>query len=185
MSQPQQGSNVVRAFLVTALAFFAIGYGVIAWNANNLLWFLSTAELSAPLRIVINDRGERIAFTPEDPEFEPLAEAIAASVSELNNSDLLPIGLSEQTLADYDSQFVVMEVHYSRPIEFNTSFRAGEPSNLLIPITGRHAGDGIFFRGERGEWWYGGLRMADPEPLYEELRRLCYQPQRFQPGAGS
>ena len=181
---PHQSGNVLRAFLVTAIAFVAIGYTVIAWNANNFFWFLSTAELSEPLRIVINDHGERLAFTPDNDEFAPLAEAVALSVSELNNADLLPIGLSEATLAEYDTRFIVMEVHYSRPIKFNTRFRAGEPTNLMFPITGRHAGDGIFFRGTKGEWWYGGLRMADPTPLYNELSRLGYTPESFRPTTG-
>ncbi len=184
MNQSQQSGNVVRAFLVTILAFGSIIYGVIAWNAQNWLWFLSNAELSEPMRIVITDQGGRVAFTPEDEEFAPLALAVSTAVSTLDNSDLLPLGLSKQTLSDYDARYVVMEVHYARPIRFNTTFRAGEPSNLLIPITGRHAGNGIFFRGDKGEWWYGAMRMADPTPLYSELIRLGYQPLQLDAPAG-
>lgn len=45
---------------------------------------------------------------------------------------------------------------------------------FIIPIEGRHAKGGLVFRGARGQWWYGAVRMADPAPIYMTLAQLGY-----------
>lgn len=174
MSSAKPKSNVLTLVIVTLLCFLGMIYGVTYVTTGNLFWFLSNAEVSEPMRIVISVEGERVAFVPGDQEYEELAPIITEAVTNFANNDLVPIGLSEQTLEDYRSSGVNLEVHYPRPIKFNTPFRIGEPSNLLIPITGRHSGGGNFFLGEKGEWWYGGMRMADPEPLYQQLEAMGF-----------
>lgn len=177
-----------KPLIVSGLVLFGIIYTVIVFNTGNLLWFMSRAEVSDPIRIVIVDKGERITYQPGDPEFDKLRTAISASASQLDNNNLIGIGLSESTIHDYETQYTVMEVHYAYPIKFNTSFRVGEPTVLLFPITGRHAATGLFFRGSRGEWWYGALRMDNPEPLYNALEELGYKATVYDPssaGSGS
>jgi hypothetical protein len=39
------------------------------------------------------------------------------------------------------------------PVDFHLPFNDGEPTALLIPIQGRHAGHGYVFRGGNGKWW--------------------------------
>lgn len=172
MSTGPKKANVFSLVLVTILCFIVIAYGVIAANAGNALWFLSNVEVSEPMRIVVSIDGEREAYGPGDQEYERLVPVISAAVTDISNNDLLPIGLSENTLEHYRNNGVVLEVHYPRPIKFNTIFRAGEPTHLLIPIDGRHAGNGTFFRGDKSGWWYGALRMSDPNPLYQELAAM-------------
>ncbi len=105
-------------------------------------------------------------------QFYTIAEAATASLRELNNTDLINIGLSEQTLHDYDTNSIVLKLYYAKPVQFNTLARTGKPTELLIPIEGRHAGGGYVFRGARGEWWPGALRMADPTLLYQVLQEI-------------
>ncbi len=166
--------HIFRLLSITILFFAGLAYGAIAMSSGNLFWFLSNAELSEPTRILIIDHGETTVITPEDIRFAALSEAVAESVSNIDNNDLIQIGLSDITLEDYRTNSVVMEIHYPRPISFNTPFRAGNPTKLLIPIEGRHAGTGVFFRGQREDWWFGGMRMADPTILDEALLEIGY-----------
>lgn len=167
-------NNVLKPFLVSLGFIFALIYGLIAFNTGDALWFAANTEVSQPLRIIIRDQGERIIYQPGDPEFDILSPLVEQSISSLNNSALIEIGLSENTLTDYNNTFTVMEIHYDQPIKFGTTFRTGEPTQLLIPITGRHAGAGLFFRGNADGWFYGALRMGDPMPLYTTLNELGY-----------
>lgn len=172
MSTAPKQANVFSLIIVTIICFLVIAYAVIAANAGNALWFLSNVEVSDPMRLVISVDGERVAYQPGDREYEQLVPIITEAVTDISNNDLLPIGLSENTLEHYRNNGVHIEVHYPRPIKFNTIFRAGEPTNLLIPIDGRHAGNGTFFRGDKDGWWYGALRMSNPDPLYQELAAM-------------
>ena len=75
----------------------------------------------------------------------------------------------------------MLELYFSRPVQYHTSYRTGDPTQLLVPIEGRHAGKGYFFRGAEGEWWFGAMRMGDPVPLLDTMARLGYPVDRATP----
>ena len=75
-------------------------------------------------------------------------------------------------MSDYASDSLVLELYFEQPVVFNSLARSGEPTQLLIPIEGRHANGGYVFRGDKGAWWFGALRMADPAPLYAALSQM-------------
>ena len=85
-----------------------------------------------------------------------------------------------QTLADYAENSLVVELYFDKPLQFNTLARTGAPTQLLIPIEGRHAAGAYVFRGAQGEWWFGAVRMADPSALYAVLQQMGYQAAVFQ-----
>jgi hypothetical protein len=91
------------------------------------------------------------------------------------------VGLSEQTLEDYATDSLVLELHFDSPVVFNTAARTGKPTQLLIPIDGRHADGGLVFRGDKGEWWYGAVRMANPQPLLSTLAQMGFLVASAQP----
>lgn len=144
-----------------------------AFNTSNWFWFRNNSELSQPASIVIVDHGHRITMKPGHADFAALSNAALQSLSKLNNTDLVGIGLSEQTISDYATKSLILEINFDRPVHFNSLARTGEPTQLLIPIDGPHDG-GHVFRGARGDWWYGALRMADPAPLYQAMQELGY-----------
>ena len=167
------------------LIVFAIAaiYLVNVFNTGNWFWFRNNAINVRPSRIIIVDEGQRIMLTQGHDGYEALATATEQSLSALSNTDLVSIGLSEQTLLDYDTQSLVLELHFDKPIVFNTMARTGEPTQLLIPIDGRHAGGGYVFRGDKGEWWFGAVRMSDPNPIYDVLNELGYSVSLNQPSS--
>lgn len=166
--------RVIQPFLgFIAFAVIAV-YLINVFSSENWLWFRDNTSNVTPSRIVIIEDGRRTALLPMQPGFAELAAAAADSLRHLNNNGLVNIGLSENTLADYATSGLLLELHFDDPVIFNTNARTGKPTMLLIPIRGRHADGGYVFRGERGEWWFGAVRMADPQPLHAVLEQLGY-----------
>ena len=173
--------KIVEPFLLLIVIGAAIIYMVNVFNTGNWFWFRGgTSDLVAPSRIVIIDHGNRIVLQPGADGYNEMADAAVASLQKFNNTDLVSVGLSEQTLDDYANDSLVVELHFDNPIIFNTMARTGEPKQLLIPIDGRHSAGAFVFRGDKGEWWFGALRMADPKPLYSALQDLGYTAEVFQ-----
>ena len=171
---PAPRIRLFKPFLLFVVVLAAISYGIIALNSQNLLWFKSQTVNARPDRIIILNYGEKTLVQPGSPGFEALADAVETSLSQISSTDLISIGLSPQTLADYEGRALVLQLLYNQPVNFQTLARTGRPTQLLIPIEGRHAGNGYFFRGDAGEWWYGAMRMGDPTPIYQALQQAGY-----------
>jgi hypothetical protein len=146
-----------------------------ALNAGNLIWWLPVQPTFAPSRIVVRNRGETINFQPGMEGFTELQEGLQASLSSFDNADLVPVGLSEETLRRYHEEELVVEVYYPRNIRFNTIARMERVNQLLIPIEGSHAGNRYVFIGYNGRWLAGALVMSDDQPLHDALRELGYE----------
>lgn len=180
MSHPNK-IRVLEPFIGMVLFIVLAVYGVNAFNTGNWLWFRGNTVNVRPSRIVVVDHGERTILATGHPDFAPLVEATVQSLSELNNSGIVDVGLSEETLEDYASDSLVLELYFDSPVVFNTAARTGKPTQLLIPIEGRHSDGGLVFRGDRGTWWYGAVRMANPQPLLLALEQMGYVVARRQP----
>lgn len=173
--------KLLEPFVLLILIAGAIVYLLNAFNSGSWLWFQSKAAvLEPPSRIVIVNNGEQTVLQPGTDFYIEMSQAAVDSLSKFSNTDLISIGLSEQTLADYASDALVVELYFDNPLQFNTLARTGKPTQLLIPIDGRHATGSYVFRGANGEWWFGAIRMADPSPLYLALQQMGYTAAVFQ-----
>lgn len=173
--------RVLEPFIGMAVFIMAAIYLINVFNSGNWFWFRGNTVNIRPSRIVIVDDGTRTVLNQGHPAFTPLVEAVTQSLSELNNSGIVDVGLSQQTLSDYATDSLVLELYFDSPVVFNTAARTGKPTQLLIPINGRHANGGLVFRGDKGEWWYGAVRMADPQPLLLTLEQMGYLAATAQP----
>ncbi len=181
--RPQSTWKVIQPFLWMVIFIVAVFYLINAFNTQNWFWFQNSAVNVRPSRILILHEGERIMVQPGHPNYDLLADAIESSLSHLNNSALVDVGLSEETLADYAAAGLTLELYYDQPVIFNSMARTGKPTQLLIPIEGRHAGSGLVFLGGNGRWWIGAIRMADPSPLMAVLSQLGYTAVVTEPAA--
>lgn len=168
------GLGVFKPFLILGLMAAMAVYAVNVLNTHDWLWFIAEATEIRPARMVLVSDGNRTTIVPGHPYFNDLSTALSQSLAELGNTNLIDVGLSDETLAYYNQQGVVLEVYFDRPVQYHASFRVGDPTQVLIPIEGRHAGSGYFFRGSQGQWWFGALRMANPEPLYTVLQNMGF-----------
>lgn len=166
--------RVLQPFIWMGIFIVAVFYLINVFNTGNWFWFRNNAVNVRPSRMVIWHEGERILVQPGHPDFIPLADAAERSLSHLNNTALIDIGLSEETLEYYTKNGVTIELYFDTPVTFNSIARTGSPTQLLIPIEGRHAGAGLVFLGGNGRWWAGAIRMADPTPLLNTLAQLGY-----------
>ncbi|RMG89743.1 MAG: hypothetical protein D6706_20720 [Chloroflexi bacterium] len=173
MKHPSQ-IRIWEPLLAFLLISVGIVYAIVAFNAQDWLWFQSGATDARPSRIVIVNQGKRTTLQPGHVAFAQLSEAVHASVGKVANTSLIDIGLSDESLAYFEDEGVLLELYYDQPVAFHVPFRVGKPTQLLIPIEGRHAGHNYFFRGANGEWWFGAMRMADSTPLYTTLQELGY-----------
>jgi hypothetical protein len=179
---PQNSTRAALAPFIFLIIFAAVAvYAVNVFNTGNWQWYKAEVIVPRPSRIVIVDHGQRTTLAPGYSGFPQLADAITESITHVNNNDLIPIGLSRMTLADYSEKALVMEVYFDQPLRFNTTFRGGEPTQILIPLKGSHAGSGYFFRGAQGEWWYGALRMVDATPLLALLSEMGFVVDGYRP----
>jgi hypothetical protein len=160
--------------LVIAGTIGLLFYGVVALLSEDPLWFLGRAVLPAPRRIIIRVNGEEDVLTPSSPGYDLLVAAAGQAMSAFKNLAPLSAGLSEKTLKEYERQGVTLALYFDAPVDFHLPFSDGQPTALLIPIQGRHADQGYVFRGKRGKWWSGAIRMSDPQPLYDALSTLGY-----------
>jgi hypothetical protein len=173
MKQQSLG-RVLQPFILMVIFIVAVFYFVNVFNTQNWLWFQNSAVNVRPSRILILHDGERIMVQSGHPNYVALADAVERSLSDLNSTALVDIGLSDETLADYAAEGLVLELYFDKPVTFNSMARTGKPTQLLIPIEGRHAGNGLVFLGGNGRWWVGAVRMADPSPLLTALAQLGY-----------
>lgn len=161
---------VVLFVAITAVIIYAVN----VFNTQDWLWFTSQAVDATPARLVVRHGGEVTLIEPGHAHYLPLATAASESLSTFNNTALINIGFGEDTLDYYDQAGVLVELYYDRPLAYHAAFRTGQPTQLLVPVVGRHAGGDYFFRGDQGEWWFGAMRMANPTPLLGMLAELGY-----------
>jgi hypothetical protein len=171
----KQGGSVIQPILMVLFVVVGVVWLVGALNAGNLIWWLPVQPTFAPSRIVVRNRGETINLQPGTEGFTELQEGLQASLSSFDNADLVPLGLSEETLRRYNEEELVVEVYYPRNIRFNTIARMERVNQLLIPIEGTHAGNRHVFIGYNGRWLAGALVMSDDQPLHDALRGLGYE----------
>ncbi len=172
MDDSRHGSSILQPFLMMIGIFALIVYMVGALNSGNWLWVLPIQPKFEPSRIVVRVNGRTNEYRPGIDGFDELKAAFDTSFADFSNLDLVPMGLSEETLQEYNESAVVVEVYYPQDIRFNTVVRMRNVNQLLIPIEGRHAGNRYMFLGSDGRWLTGALVMSDDQPIYDELREL-------------
>ncbi|HUM72214.1 MAG TPA: hypothetical protein PLK31_25600, partial [Chloroflexota bacterium] len=118
MMEKQSNWRVLQPFILMVIFIVAIFYLINVFNTDNLLWFRNNAVNVRPSRMVILHDGERILVQPGHPDFNPLADAVEKSLSHINNSALVDVGLSDETLADYAAKGLTLELYYDQPVVF-------------------------------------------------------------------
>ena len=171
--QPKKKS-LWEPLLIFGAILGLIIYGVIAAVTGDMLWFRGGASVPDPSRIVIRVDGNETVLTANSPGFEIVSGATKKALSSFANSGPAALGLSEETLEEYKHRFTVLELYYDKPVDFHLPFNEGQPTALMIPIEGRHAGHNYVFRGGNGEWWARPVKMSDPGPIFAALRTLGY-----------
>lgn len=155
---------------VGALIFWLIN----TFNTGNPLWFLPIQPIFEPSRIIVRQYGTAVTIQRGDPHYAPLTDALNETFSSFANTDLVAIGLSDETLRRYNEEELVIEAYYADDVQFNTSIRMRGVRQLLVPIDGTHADKNYVFFGQSGVWRAGALVVRDSTPIRQALADLGY-----------
>ncbi|MCA9923287.1 MAG: hypothetical protein KC419_15060 [Anaerolineales bacterium] len=160
------------------LILIGVGLGILwlinALNTGNALWFLPIQPIYEPSRIVIRNYGETVTIRRGEPGYAEISEALNETLSAFDNTALISIGLSEETMRRYNEEELVLEAYYADDVEFNTPVRMQGVRQLLFPVDATHAGNRYVFIGSNGQWRVGAMVVADDTPLRDVMRTLGY-----------
>lgn len=168
----EQRQSLLTPFLMFIGVILLIIWSVGALNTGNWGWFLPFQPTFEPSRIIVREEGRVSDYLPGDPGFELLSAAFDASFADFTNADLVPLGLSDQTLEEYKESATVVEIFYPRDIRFNSVVRMENINHLLIPIEGRHSGKRYVFLGADNKWLAGAMVMKNDQPIIDALDTL-------------
>lgn len=167
--------GVLEPILVCVIVIGVLVYAVCTAVTGDPKWFLGGASMPNPRQIVIRVDGEETVLTSNSNGYDIMVKATKKALSSFANSAPIPMGLSDETIEQYQHRFTVMELYFDKPVDFHLPFNDMDPTALLIPIRGRHAGKGWVFRGgQNGEWHPGPLTMTNPQPIFQALATLGY-----------
>ncbi len=160
-------TNLLSGLVVTILTILFIGYIFTSLLLGNFLWVLPAQVDVPPQRIIVYAAGTRYELGPDDPAYEPLAQAVADALRSSRGFSETT-GLSAVSLQEAYERFVTVEVWYPEPIRLNLRFKTIDPTRVLIPISGRH--QNAAFLGTYDEYTAGALWL--PSEKVERIRAI-------------
>ncbi len=125
------GGNVLGLLLALALTLGALFYIFNAATSGDWLWF-STSFDARPIEIVVTDRGQRTLLGPQEPRFEPLAQALNESIRQGYFSS--SISYSAPTWDLIGREALVVEATYLQPAVLHGGY--GESKRLVLVVSG-------------------------------------------------
>ena len=175
--EPLPKFKLREPLIILVLVFLFIFWVINALNTGNIFWFLPVQPTFQPTRIVVRNYGETVDLQPGSPGFNELTQALNETfANDFENTALVSIGLSDETLRRYAEDELVIEAFYGQEISFNTRVRMDNVNRLLIPLDGTHADSRYLFMGSQGGWRAGAMVMRDDSPLREAMQSLGYLP---------
>jgi hypothetical protein len=173
--EPLPKFKLREPLLILVFAFLLIFWAINALNTGNIFWFLPVQPTFQPTRIVVRNYGQTVDLQPGAPGFTELSQALTETFANgFDNTALVSIGLSDETLRRYAEEELVIESYYGQDISFNTRVRMNGVTQLLIPLDGTHDDQRYLFMGRDGDWRAGALQMTDDSPLRNAMRELGY-----------
>jgi hypothetical protein len=169
--------SALKPLLVVGGAIVLFIYGTVALLSQDAKWFLGRAEVPEPNRIVIRVDGDETVLTPASAHYDVILVATRKTLSAFRSWAPGSMGLSDRTLAEYQTDGTILEFYFDDVVEFHLPFPDGNPTALVLPMKGRLGGEGHVFRGKNGRWWAGNLTVSDPQPLVDALVILGYMQQ--------
>ncbi len=150
---------ILTIVLVTGAIVFCVG----ALANADPLWFLPYSNVT-PAYIVVHQNGCDVTLLPGQMGYDELTAALNQSLAQIDGYES-GFGLTVESLSDYRKKERAVEAYFDKPIKIHVPYRVGDPTNILIPITGYFADTRSLFSGRERDYWAGALRLKTTEPL--------------------
>ncbi len=160
---------ILTIVLVTGAIVFCMG----ALANVDPLWFLPYSN-EMPAYIIVYQNDCKVTILPGQSGFEEFAAALNQTLSQIDGYEP-GFGLSVESLKEYREKERAVEAYFDKPIKIHVPYRFGDPSNILIPITGYFAETRSLFGGRDGDYWSGALRLKTIEPLRRAAEQVRCQ----------
>jgi len=173
MQHPKKHRSIAAILLALAFLCLAAAYLAVVFISHDFLWF-QTGFSDVPSRVVVYQAGQRSEFQDGQSGYQELANAIQAC---LNQGVAAPSGLdmSQPSLDDAYFKDVTVEAFFNSPVKLHAWFDTGEPTQMLFPITGNKAGQGVVFMGVNGVYLSNAPKLNTITPLLDALRMLGFE----------
>jgi hypothetical protein len=166
-------SQWLRLAIILAGLVLLIAYSAPALISQDPLWFVNRFD-RRPVQIIIHGQnGQRVELWPGHPNFDPLAEAVQACLSQ-GLRQPSGLSLSDASLSSTNTRSVTVEVVFVRPVRLHTWFATEESTRMLFPITDRHPELPLVILGQNDRYLSSPPVLRTVEPLREALRSLGY-----------
>jgi len=164
--------RVWKMLFVVGLFIVLMIYGTIFVASRDPLWFLS-GFYELPARVVVYHEGQQTEYTPGQPGFDLLAESLRDSLDQ-GIARQSGIGFSEATFQDAYQKYLTVEAFFDQPVKLHAWFDTGSPTQMLIPITGRHSEQSVVLLGNKGKYLVNSPALKNLQPLRDALVALGY-----------
>jgi hypothetical protein len=125
------------------------------------------------VRVVVYNGGSRTEYQPGQPGFNELSGAVNESLNR-GVARQSGLGLSPDSLKDAYNRYLTVEVFFSRPVKLHAWFNTHWPTQMLFPISGRHAETAVVFMGSGGIYLSNSPALNTTEPIRAALKALGY-----------
>lgn len=163
----------VKMIMLVAALLVLIAYGTLSVTAQDPFWFLKGFRYRPTLIVIYHHEGKRTELWPGDPGFAELTEAIQACLAD-GAERPSGIGFSDASLLDAYSRYLSVEVFFDQPVKLHAWFDTGAPTQMLFPITGRHAELSVVLLGQNGKYLSSPPALKTLAPIRETLQSLGY-----------
>lgn len=170
MSYELPNINIKGVILTIVLVTGAIAFCGGSLANGDPLWFLPYSNVT-PAYIVVHQNGCDVTLLPGQSGFDEMRSALNETLSQIDGYES-GFGLTLESLNDYRKKERTVESYFDKPIKIHVPYRVGEPTNILIPITGYFADTRSIFSGREGDYWAGALRLKTTEPVKRAAEQL-------------
>jgi hypothetical protein len=171
--RPNSHAHRLKWVLVLAGIVLLVAYGAPALLAQDPLWFVNRFDRRPVQIVVYHHDGQRTELWPGHPDFDPLAEAVRACLSQ---GLVQPSGLSlsDASLSSTNTRNLTVEVTFLRPVRLHTWFGTEASTQMMFPISDRHPELALVVLGKNDQYLSSPPVLRTDEPLREALRALGY-----------
>lgn len=175
--QPSQPS-LAGLFGTVIIFMIVVGYGFMALNTEDVMWFMSKFE-ETPQEIVVFCYGTEKVIPVGSAQFNAVTALANEQISGTKNWDSL--SMSDETYAHYQTgnDSMVLELRYTPTVRIHSIYKYfSNVGALVIPLDGRHAKTHAVF-GRTGEvFTAGSLHIERLGPMQEYLasQGICAMP---------